>query len=1183
MSRNAIVFTANTMHVAQANLMIDTLFDPAKGNFKGDLWVISTHLSPRCQKFLESRGIQFLINPLASFQNWKYREEIARAQPEFKDGRLSVDEAFLLYRNKRMSKLIICDWVEKFGDRYDSIALCDNDLYFQKDVNELFEKTADIDSNVVWYWQEEHENLPGTNLWVKNFHYTRLHDTDGIDFGKHEINIGFVISSPELMRDVFRRVEQLFSSCNIELFRDCRWHDQDLVRLIRGQTPHLFRLFEDGDVLHLCNGGEALIDERGSQQFYHKRTDEKPYIIHFAGGAWKPFNSISASYKVHDEVFFFMAESDDDFDKVRRNTDYDPFDDLSPFFTTHNQSTKAHARSKWQKERMTSQKKGLLLFSWLNTGSHKPVQSMLSEFLSGQEFDLAVIDGNVTGIDHKDLVAEDLPDLLSRVTQTVRNDQFGRFFGYKRHDVPEDAISGAIAALVKEYKCSQRNARAVANAAYLYLSRALAFYRPDVVVCWGSYLLCSRILRKICEASGLPFVTMELGVLPETLAFDCLGHMGESWVARDMEAFKALPLDPFDRDKAAAYLSEVKERLPSRNIQVEVPESSQRVLDDLKAGSKKIVVYIGSNCAFSGHVPYDDRGRTYHSPFFQDNDEVVRHLSEAFADDPDVELLYKPHPITATRGLDLTRDYPNVTVLRDVNLSDCIGIADLAVVKVSQGCYEALLRDKPVLMLGKNQINGSGAVYELEDASDLHGGIHRALSGGLTQAQQAAFEDHVARLLKYYLFSVSGAAGAQPQERLASTLLSLLDKTGPDYLVAEQGALGSARSGQDAALVPTVSIIMPVYNGEDYLVDCIGSLLSQTRGDFELLCVNNGSSDGSQEIIDYFVKLDPRVRGLYQEEPNQRLARNLGVQHARGKYIHFFDCDDLFVPVAYEELLPQMEETGADVLYFFFDELYNSQRTTQPRHRSFAPYLPSEALFQMTDEHKILFSQYPFPWAKIFRADFFREKKLYFDLDCANFDDNPQNLRTLLSSENIYVVNKSYYKFRINDKSMTQSVNPRVYGMLDAIRIMNEIYVQFGKYSEFQKYYVPYKLHLLHFAWTRLPEDLKGSYWQQIPSMYLPGDQEYFERDELFSMFSYLTREKVEFSRSALRGDSFPAMAQKIEPEPKSNEDMDIVALYPNPVEERIVKKISGYLVKNNPKLFQIGKRVYRRLRPLPR
>ncbi len=1183
MKKNAIVFTANTMHVAQANLMIESLFDPERGNFQGDLWVISTHLSERCKRFLDSRGIKYLINPLGSFQNWKYRREIARSQPEFMRGQLNEDDAFLLYRNKRMSKLIICDWVNKFGENYDAIALCDNDLYFQRDVNALFEKTAHVDPEVLWYWQEENKNLPGTGLWTKNFHYTRLHDVDGMDFGEHEINIGFVISTPKLMRQVFQRVSDLFSSCNIELFRDCRWHDQDLVRVIRAKDPQLFRLFEEGDLLHLCNGGETLVEERSPQEFYHKKTDEKPYIVHFAGGAWKPFHSIAASYKVNDGAYFFVEEQNERFDAVRCLTDYDPFDAISDLFSAHNAETKAIARERWQELTEHSANKRMMFFSWLDTGSHQPLRGMLSDFLESEQFDVAVIDGNVKILDHDGLAAEDLPDLLARVTRTVKDDKFGRNFGYKRTDVPEQAISGAIAALIKEYGCSERNARATANAAYIFLSKAIAFYKPDVVLGWGTYLLCSRVLKQICKDKGIPFLTMELGVLPETLAFDCLGHMGESWVAQAPEAFKELKLDAASREAAADYLRRVKQDRPSRNLKLEVSSQTTAQLERIKESGKKVVVYIGSNCAFSGHVPYDETAKKFHSPFFEDNDDVVRSLSEAFEDEPNVHVIYKPHPITITRGLDLSEDYKNITVLQDANLDDCLMMADLALAKVSQGNYEALLRDIPVLMLGRNQLNGSGALYELSSGEALKDEVLAALETGLTNAQKAAFEDHVARLLKYYLYAVSGKEAGRPQTQVMADVAALLEQAAPAYLATEQKALQAYRKPEEVTGdAPAISIIMPVFNGEDYLVDCIGSLLSQTYGDFELLCVNNGSTDGSQKILDYFASIDSRVKPLYQEEPNQRSARNLGVNNARGTYIHFFDCDDLFVPTAYEELMPVMEKTGADVLYFFFDEMYNTQKIGSPRHQAFKPYLPQDELFQMEEKHKRLFSQYPFPWAKLFKADFFREKDLYFDLDCANFDDNPQNLRTLLSTDNIFVLNKPFYKFRINDNSMTQSVNPRVFGMVDAVRIMNEIYSEFGRYDEFQKYYVPYKLHLVYFAWSKLPEDLKRDFLAEIPALFLPGDEAFFELDETASLFSYMSKSKVEFTRSALRGE-WPDAAAKWsitqEPAPKPAKGGHI---YGNPFEEKIIKKISREMRKSSPGLFRIGKRVYRTFRPLP-
>lgn len=1180
MSKKAIVFTANTLHVAQANLMIDSLFDPEKGNFQGDLWVISTHLSARCQSFLDSRGIRYLINPLPSVQNWPYRSEIARAQPEFQRGDLNEDDAFLLYRNKRMSKLIICDWVEKFGAAYDAIALCDNDLYFQRDVQDLFAKSAGVDPNVLWYWQEENPNLPGTNLWIKNFNYSRFHSSYGMDFGMHEINIGFVIATPERMAHVFDRVRKLFWSLKIELFRDHKWHDQDLVRVIRAQDPHMFRLFDDGDVLHLCNGGQTMVEEPTPMHFYHKKTQEKPYIIHFAGGAWKPFPSIAASFKADDGAYFFMEEQTERFDRIRAQTDYDPFDRPTPLFSKHNIRTRESARAEWRALKAQSDKQSLLLFSWLQTGSHKPLRATLNDLLAQNTYDLAVIDGNVTHKNHENLICEDLPDLMARVTQTVRNDNFGRSFGYVRDDIPEEAISGAIAAMVQEYRCLPRNARAVANAAYLYLQKTLTFYQPNVVVVWGAFLVCSRILKHICAQRGIPFVTMELSVLPNSVAFDVAGHMGESWVARDLEGFMALPLTPQDHTLAQDYLAKVRAEGANRNRPVPVTISTQEKLAAFTASRKKRVVYFGSNDAMSGNVPYDARAKQFHSPFYADNDDVVRHLSAVFATDPDIELIYKPHPITITRGLDLSRSYPGVTVLADANLSECLAIADLAIVKVSQASYEALLRDVPVLMVGRHQLSGSGALYELSARGALETEVRAALAQGLTAQQKAAFTDHVARMMRYYAYGVTGADYLRPQAQLIPDLAALINGEPPDHLRIEAEALAaSTKPAREPNENPCFSIIMPVYNAEDYLDDCIASILEQSFGDFELICVNNGSTDGSQKIIDYFASRDKRVKPLYQEEANQRSARNNGVAHAKGTYIQFFDADDLIVPSAYEELKTTLEETGADVVYFFFDEMYNTARIGNPRHNAFKPYLPDAPLFRMEEKHKALFAQYPFPWAKVFRADVLRRNELLFDLDCANFDDNPQNLRTLLSCENIYVLNKPFYKFRINENSMTQSVNPRVYGMVDAIRLMNEIYQKFGRYEEFQPSYVPYKIHLVYFAWTKLPDDLKADYWKTIPSLFSRSDEDFFVADESFSKFSYLTMEKVEFVRRALSGCPF-----EVAPPPQEQPapiEVPQVNVYRTPFEAQFVPRVSGKLKTMSPKMFMICKKLYRSIRPI--
>ena len=99
-----------------------------------------------------------------------------------------------------------------------------------------------------------------------------------------------------------------------------------------------------------------------------------------------------------------------------------------------------------------------------------------------------------------------------------------------------------------------------------------------------------------------------------------------------------------------------------------------------------------------------------------------------------------------------------------------------------------------------------------------------------------------------------------------------------------------------------ISIIVPVYNAEKYLSRCIDSILRQTFADFELILVNDGSSDKSKEICEKYLESDPRIKLINQENSGVSAARNTGLDNASGEYIGFVDSDDFIEKNMYEEL-----------------------------------------------------------------------------------------------------------------------------------------------------------------------------------------------------------------------------------------------------------------------------------------
>ena len=109
--------------------------------------------------------------------------------------------------------------------------------------------------------------------------------------------------------------------------------------------------------------------------------------------------------------------------------------------------------------------------------------------------------------------------------------------------------------------------------------------------------------------------------------------------------------------------------------------------------------------------------------------------------------------------------------------------------------------------------------------------------------------------------------------------------------------------------MPVISVIVPVYNAEKYLTECVESILNQTIEDIELILVDDGSTDGSPAMCDAFAAQDPRVKVIHKPNGRASSARNAGIRAATGEYIAFVDSDDWISPDMYEKML----EPNADV------------------------------------------------------------------------------------------------------------------------------------------------------------------------------------------------------------------------------------------------------------------------------
>ena len=186
-----------------------------------------------------------------------------------------------------------------------------------------------------------------------------------------------------------------------------------------------------------------------------------------------------------------------------------------------------------------------------------------------------------------------------------------------------------------------------------------------------------------------------------------------------------------------------------------------------------------------------------------------------------------------------------------------------------------------------------------------------------------------------------------------------------------------------------VSVIMPIYNASDFLKPAIDSVIDQTLREIEIICIDDGSTDGSLDIIKEYQKTDDRIRIITETNAGPALARNNGLKRARGEYVAFLDADDFFKPELLESLYEAAVEGDLDIAIARYD-IYNSKKA------AFYENVESEhgrmydgGKITSKNEHPdfILQSTTGSAWNKLFKRSFLLEKNISFLTDVKMFED----------------------------------------------------------------------------------------------------------------------------------------------------------------------------------------------------
>lgn len=217
-----------------------------------------------------------------------------------------------------------------------------------------------------------------------------------------------------------------------------------------------------------------------------------------------------------------------------------------------------------------------------------------------------------------------------------------------------------------------------------------------------------------------------------------------------------------------------------------------------------------------------------------------------------------------------------------------------------------------------------------------------------------------------------------------------------------------------------VSIIVPVYNAEENLRHCLNSILKQTYSNLEIILINDGSTDNSGEICDEFAKKDDRMIVIHQNNAGPSIARNNGIDIAKGEFIQFVDADDLLKIDMTERLVNSMKQDIQLVICGY-------QSVNENHHiiQQFTPHVTGTLQkSEFLDSFSSFYKQIIIPsiWNKLYIRELIKFNKINFNEDLKLGEDLLFNLKYFKSCLKINLINDVLYSYKVeNDQSLSQN------------------------------------------------------------------------------------------------------------------------------------------------------------------
>lgn len=263
---------------------------------------------------------------------------------------------------------------------------------------------------------------------------------------------------------------------------------------------------------------------------------------------------------------------------------------------------------------------------------------------------------------------------------------------------------------------------------------------------------------------------------------------------------------------------------------------------------------------------------------------------------------------------------------------------------------------------------------------------------------------------------------------------------------------------------PKISVVIPVYNVEEFLYESMGSLLNQSMKETEFICVNDGSKDNSLFILEEFSLKDLRVRVIDKVNGGCGSARNRALDESRGEYVYFFDPDDYILPNALEELYKNALSNNSDLVMFKIAWFMDGEPVDYSK-----PLFNFDEIFEDVDFNNFTFTYHDIkrhvmnsgfaPWSKLYKKEFLDEYDDFrFDLGVA-FDDVPFHVKSLLRAKKISFAPNYYYHYRYANPNSVNNTSSNGVDIMKIINLVEEFIKSEDYFEEFEKEFYEFKVN----------------------------------------------------------------------------------------------------------------------------